>query len=141
VFAPGSSDRSRILASERPDSYHRWAGENLKQLPELADDPVRHKVDVIIASTPGVLAAQRVTNAADRWAVYETIDGKTRVSRASVTDGAPEAIKNTEGDCSAMLQLARWSHADDVARANRARTARGLQPIETWAKYECRPYR
>src|SRR5262245_55211318 len=48
VFAPGSSDRSGILASERPDGYHRWAGENLKQLPELADDLVRHK-DVIIA--------------------------------------------------------------------------------------------
>ena len=79
--------------------------------------------------------------AADRWAVYETIDGKTRVWRLGVTDGYPGAIKKTEGECSAMLQLAQWSHADDVARANRARTARGLEPIGAWAKYECRPYR
>jgi putative ABC transport system substrate-binding protein len=41
---------------------YRWAGENPNRLPELAADLVRHKVDVIIGSTPGVLAAQRVTN-------------------------------------------------------------------------------
>ena len=40
----------------------RWAGENPNRLPALAADLVRHKVDVIIGSTPGVLAAQRVTN-------------------------------------------------------------------------------
>src|SRR5262245_21213237 len=120
VFAPGSSDRSGILASERPDGYHRWAGENLKQLPELADDLVRHKVDVIIARRARRSARNQRRRSLGR---YETIDGRTRVWRASVTDGAPGAIKNTEGDCSAMLQLARWSHADDVARANRARTA------------------
>ena len=79
--------------------------------------------------------------AAERWAVYETIEGKTRVWRASVTDRDSGAIKKTEGECSAMLQLAQWSHADDVARANRARTARGLESIAPWAKYECRPYR
>jgi ABC-type uncharacterized transport system substrate-binding protein len=41
---------------------YRWAGENPNRLPELAADLVRNKVDVIIASTPGVLAAQRITN-------------------------------------------------------------------------------
>jgi hypothetical protein len=55
--------------------------------------------------------------AADRWAVYETLDGKTRIWRLGVTDGYPGAIKKTEGECSAMLQLAQWSHADEVARA------------------------
>jgi putative tryptophan/tyrosine transport system substrate-binding protein len=41
---------------------YRWAGENPNRLPELAADLVRNKVDVIIGSTPGVLAAQRITN-------------------------------------------------------------------------------
>ena len=79
--------------------------------------------------------------AAERWAVYETVDGKTRVWREEVSDGDTGAIKKSEGECRTMLQLAQWSHADDVARANRARTARGLEPIGPWAKYECRPYR
>ena len=41
---------------------YQWAGENPDRLPELAADLVRHKVDVIISSTAGVLAAQRLTN-------------------------------------------------------------------------------
>jgi putative ABC transport system substrate-binding protein len=40
---------------------YRWAGENPDQLPELAADLVRLKVDVIIGSTPGVRAAQQST--------------------------------------------------------------------------------
>ena len=41
---------------------YRWAGEDPNRLRELAAELVGHKVDVIIGSTPGVLAAQRVTN-------------------------------------------------------------------------------
>ena len=40
---------------------YRWAGESPDRLPELAADLVRLKVDVIIGSTPGVRAAQRLT--------------------------------------------------------------------------------
>src|SRR5262249_19137017 len=40
---------------------YRWAGESPARLPELAADLVRLKVDVIIASTPGVRAAQQAT--------------------------------------------------------------------------------
>jgi putative ABC transport system substrate-binding protein len=40
---------------------YRFAGESPNRLPELAADLVRLKVDVIIGSTAGVLAAQRVT--------------------------------------------------------------------------------
>ena len=40
---------------------YRWAGDNPDRLPELAADLVRLKVDVIIGSTAGVRAAQRVT--------------------------------------------------------------------------------
>jgi ABC-type uncharacterized transport system substrate-binding protein len=40
---------------------YRWAGESPNRLPELAADLVRLKVDVIIGSTPGALAAQRIT--------------------------------------------------------------------------------
>jgi hypothetical protein len=99
------------------------------------------RVVLIVPWLPLMLTFAVAAVAAERWAVYETIDGKTRVWRQSVTNGAPGAIKKTEGECSAMLQLAQWSHADDVARANRARTARGLESIGPWAKYECRPYR
>ena len=41
---------------------YRWAGEDPNHLRQLAAELVEHKVDVIIGSTPGVLAAQRVTN-------------------------------------------------------------------------------
>jgi putative ABC transport system substrate-binding protein len=40
---------------------YRWAGESPNRLPELAADLVKLKVDVIIGSTPGALAAQRIT--------------------------------------------------------------------------------
>jgi len=40
---------------------YRFAGESPDRLPELAADLVRLKVDVIIGSTAGVVAAQRVT--------------------------------------------------------------------------------
>ena len=40
---------------------YRWEGENPNRLPELADELVRLKVDVIIGSTPGVRAAQQAT--------------------------------------------------------------------------------
>jgi ABC-type uncharacterized transport system substrate-binding protein len=40
---------------------YRFAGDNPDRLPELAADLVRLKVDVIIGSTAGVRAAQRVT--------------------------------------------------------------------------------
>jgi putative ABC transport system substrate-binding protein len=40
---------------------YRWAGDSPDRLPGLAADLVRLKVDVIIGSTPGVRAAQRVT--------------------------------------------------------------------------------
>ena len=40
---------------------YRWAGESPHRLPELAADLVRLKVDIIIASTPGVRAAQHAT--------------------------------------------------------------------------------
>ena len=40
---------------------YRWAGESPHRLPELAADLVRLKVDIIIASTPGVRAAQQAT--------------------------------------------------------------------------------
>jgi putative ABC transport system substrate-binding protein len=40
---------------------YRFAGESPERLPELAADLVRLKVDVIIGSTAGVIAAQRVT--------------------------------------------------------------------------------
>ena len=99
------------------------------------------RVVMIVACLPLMLTFAVTAVAAERWAVYETIDGKTRVWRESVTNGYSGAVKKTESDCGAMLQLAQWSHADDVARANRARTARGLEPIGPWAKYECRPYR
>jgi hypothetical protein len=99
------------------------------------------RVGASVASLVLMLTLGVVAIAAERWAVDETINGKTRVWRESTTDGSPGAIKKTEGECLTMLQLAQWSHADDVARANRARTARGLEPIGPWAKYECRPYR
>ena len=41
--------------------------------------------------------------AAERWAVYEIVDGKTRVWRKGVSDGDTGAIKKTEvsaGRCS-----------------------------------------
>jgi putative ABC transport system substrate-binding protein len=41
---------------------YRWAGDNPQRLPELAADLVRLKVDIIIGSSPGVGAAQRVTS-------------------------------------------------------------------------------
>jgi hypothetical protein len=99
------------------------------------------RVVVIVAWLPLMLTFAVTAVAAERWAVYETIDGKTRVWRESVTNGYSGAIKKTESECGVILQLAQWSHADDVARANRARTARGLEPIGPWAKYECKPYR
>jgi putative tryptophan/tyrosine transport system substrate-binding protein len=40
---------------------YQWAGESPHRLPELAADLVRLKVDIIIASTPGVRAAQQAT--------------------------------------------------------------------------------
>jgi putative tryptophan/tyrosine transport system substrate-binding protein len=40
---------------------YRWAGDSPNRLPELAAELVRLNVDVIIASTPGVRAAQRAT--------------------------------------------------------------------------------
>src|SRR3989442_4125371 len=40
---------------------YRWAGESPHRLPELAADLVQLKVDIIIASTPGVRAAQHAT--------------------------------------------------------------------------------
>ena len=75
------------------------------------------RVGVIVAWL--VLTLGVVAVAAESWAVYETINGKTRVWRQGATDGSPGAIKKTEGECSTMLQLAQWSHGDDVARANR----------------------
>jgi hypothetical protein len=54
--------------------------------------------------------------AAERWAVYETSNGKTRVWREGVSEGDTGAIKKSESECRTMLQLAQWSHADDVAR-------------------------
>ena len=99
------------------------------------------RVVVIVAWLPLMLTFAVAAIAAESWAVYETINGKTRVWRQGTTDGSPGAIKKTEGECSTMLQLAQWSHGDDVARANRARTSRGLEPIGPWAKYECKPYR
>ncbi len=40
---------------------YRWAGESPDRLPELAADLIRLNLDVIIGSTPGVRAAQRLT--------------------------------------------------------------------------------
>src|SRR4030095_4629074 len=54
--------------------------------------------------------------AAERWAVYETSNGKTRVWREGASEGDTGAIKKSESECRTMLQLAQWSHADDVAR-------------------------
>jgi hypothetical protein len=88
------------------------------------------------------LSSRRKTQADVRSAPNQAVAiGKTRVWREGVTDGDPGAIRNTEGECWAMLLMARWNYADDVYMANRARNARGLEAIGLWAKYECRPYR
>jgi ABC-type uncharacterized transport system substrate-binding protein len=49
------------LENENIAIEYRWAGDNPERLPKLAADLVRLKVDVIIGSTAGVRAAQRVT--------------------------------------------------------------------------------
>ena len=49
------------IENENVAIEYRWAGEDPRRLPTLAADLVRLKVDIIIASTPGVRAAQGAT--------------------------------------------------------------------------------